>query len=302
MRKAFLLFLGLAVAFASSLISCTDNKDKDDFLYNISVNSTDGGSARITNYIGKSANVIIGSTIELVAVANEGYKFIGWYIGDNNTPVSTNSFFSFIVNEDVSLLAKFRKKARIGNAIDIGLSVRWADFNVGATKPEEYGGYYAWGEIEEKDTYTWDNYKWCIGSSNTITKYCTESIYGTVDNKTVLEAEDDVARVKWGEDWRMPTADEQQELVDNCIWSKGRLNGVDGYWITSKQNGKSIFLPTAGCFIGKEVQYCGLFGYFWSGTLRNDNSSAYCIRFYNDYNNREVYGRSAGFTVRPVCK
>jgi hypothetical protein len=99
----------------------------------------------------------------------------------------------------------------------------------------------------------------------------------------------------------MPTADEQQELVDNCIWSRGRLNGVDGYWVTSKHNGKSIFLPTAGCFIGKEVQYCGLFGYFWSGTLCNDNSGAYCIRFYNDYNNWEGYGRSAGFTVRPVC-
>ena len=85
-----------------------------------------------------------------------------------------------------------------------------------------------------------------------MTKYSTDKKYGTVDNKTVLEAEDDVARVKWGKDWRMPTADEQQELVDNCIWSRGRLNGVDGYWVTSKQNGKSIFLPKTGCRQGKE--------------------------------------------------
>lgn len=299
MRKAFLLFLGLAVAFASSLISCTDNKDKDDFLYNISVNSTDGGSARITNYIGKSANVIIGSTIELVAVANEGYKFIGWYIGDNNTPVSTNSFFSFIVNEDVSLLAKFRKKARIGNAIDIGLSVRWADFNVGATKPEEYGGYYAWGEIEEKDTYTWDNYKWCIGSSNTITKYCTSSRYGYVDNKTVLDLEDDVANMEWGGNWRIPTEDELDELIIKCNWVKTTLNGVNGYKVIGP-NGNSIFFPAAGYDGGTSK---GEIGYIWTSTLWNSHagiSKSFSIN-YEIIRLTEFYERSSGFSVRPVC-
>ena len=185
--------------------------------------------------------------------------------------------------------------------LDLPSGTLWATCNVGALSPEEYGGYYAWGETEEKSDYSWESYKWCNGSSSTMTGYCTESIYGTVDNKTVLEAEDDVAHTRWGGNWRMPTGNEQQELIDNCTWSPGKLNGTDGYWVTSKSNGKSIFLPAAGCRQGKETNYCGIFGYYWSGTTRNDNSSAYSIRFYNNYVNKEGYGRFTGFTVRPVC-
>lgn len=273
--------------------------------YSIKISNTHGGRVFFENAAETSLTLPYGREVTAVARAYEGYTFIGWYKENSSTHASPQPTYCFKVSEDVELVAKF-EKSRFANGheyVDLGLpsGTLWATCNVGALNPEEYGGYYAWGETEEKSVYSRETYKWCNGSKNTITKYCTESIHGTVDNKTTLEAEDDVARVKWGEDWRMPTADEQQELVDNCIWSRGRLNGVDGYWITSKQNGKSIFLPTAGCFIGKEVQYCGLFGYFWSGTLCNDNSNAYCIRFYNDYNNREGYGRSAGFTVRPVC-
>ena len=274
--------------------------------YSISISSTSGGSVCFEDETETSLTLPCGKEVTAVAEADDGYTFIGWYKKNSTTLVSPQPRYSFKTGENIDLIAKFNKKKFVNGHeyidLDLPSGTLWATCNVGALNPEECGGYYAWGETEEKSVYSWETYKWCNGSNNTLTKYCTESIYGTVDNKTVLEAEDDVARVKWGEDWRMPTADEQQELVDNCIWSRGRLNGVDGYWITSKQNGKSIFLPTAGCFIGKEVQYCGLFGYFWSGTLRNDNSSAYCIRFYNDYNNREGYGRSAGFTVRPVCK
>ena len=90
-------------------------------------------------------------------------------------------------------------------AVDLGLSVKWASCNVGATTPEDCGDYYAWGEIEEKENYDWSTYKWCNGSYDTQTKYCTNSSYGTVDNKTTLDLEDDVAHVKWGGSWRMPT-------------------------------------------------------------------------------------------------
>ena len=80
--------------------------------------------------------------------------------------------------------------------VDLGLpsGTKWATCNVGATKPEEYGNYYAWGETETKTTYNWSTYKWCNGSAETQTKYCTNSDYGTVDNKTVLDLEDDAAR------------------------------------------------------------------------------------------------------------
>ena len=122
--------------------------------------------------------------------------------------------------------------------VDLGLSVKWATFNVGATKLEEYGDYCAWGETEPyyevgyaqespqahwKDGYSagygWSNYKWCNGSYSTLTKYNTSTSYGTIDNKTVLDPEDDVAHVKWGGSWRMPTFGELSELHNSCTWT-----------------------------------------------------------------------------------
>ena len=139
-----------------------------------------------------------------------------------------------------------------GEAIDLGLpsGIKWASYNVGATVPEEYGGYYAWGETEEKSNYEWSTYKYCNGSYTSLTKYCTSSSYGTVDNKTILEPEDDVAHVKWGGSWRMSTLDEIKELDNNGTWTWSTLNGVNGYRVTGP-NGNSIIPPTekrwAGC-------------------------------------------------------
>ena len=99
--------------------------------------------------------------------------------------------------------------------VDLGLSVKWATFNVGATKPEEYGDYYAWGETETKNDYSWSTYKWSDETGNILSKYNTSIYYGTVDNKHVLDAEDDVAHVKWGGKWRMPTQSEQEEHHSN---------------------------------------------------------------------------------------
>ena len=100
--------------------------------------------------------------------------------------------------------------------VDLGLPsrIKWATCNVGATTPEEYGDYFAWGETEPKDNYDWSTYKWCNESNATMTKYCTDSSYGTVDNKTVLELEDDAAYVNWGGNWRMPTKAELDELTN----------------------------------------------------------------------------------------
>ena len=91
--------------------------------------------------------------------------------------------------------------------VDLGLTsgTLWATCNVGATAPEDYGDYFAWGETEPKEDYSWSTYKWCNGSYKTQTKYCTNSKYGTVDDKTELEPEDDAAFVNWGSTWRMPT-------------------------------------------------------------------------------------------------
>ena len=191
--------------------------------------------------------------------------------------------------------------------VDLGLpsGIKWATCNVGANSPEEYGGYYAWGETEEKEDYGWETYKWCNGNENTMTKYCTDSRYGTVDNKTVLDPEDDVAHVKWGGDWRMPTAEEQEELIKNCTWEWTALNGVNGYRVTGP-NGNSIFLPVAGGRDGTDVRLRGLEGCYWSSSLCRYNGN--CVRalyfeagYYDDFF-RYTLLRSYGLSVRPVSK
>ena len=186
--------------------------------------------------------------------------------------------------------------------VDLGLSVKWATCNVGATSPEEYGGYYAWGESEEKSRYNWSTYKWCKGSYDTQTKYCTSSSFCTVDNKTVLDPEDDVAHVKWGGSWRMPTEAEQDELRNNCAWKWTTLNGVKGYEVTGP-HGNSIFLPVAGYRKGTDLLNSGSYGYYWSSSLYGGVSSGACLLyFYCSYYNWDAIHRYIGYSVRPVSK
>ena len=189
-------------------------------------------------------------------------------------------------------------------AVDLGLpsGIKWATCNVGATKPEEYGGYYAWGETEEKENYDWSTYKWCNGSGNTMTKYCIDSSYGTVDNKTTLDLEDDVANVKWGGSWRMPTQAELDELRNNCTWTWTALNGVNGYTVTGP-NGNSIFLPAAGNRNGTNLFNSGSYGPYWSSSLiEGDSTSAYGLVFGSSYYDWDYGYRFFGRNVRPVCE
>ena len=186
--------------------------------------------------------------------------------------------------------------------VDLGLSVKWATCNVGADSPEDYGNYYAWGETEPKESYDWETYKWCNGSYDTQTKYCTESNYGTVDNKTVLELEDDAAHVNWGGDWRMPTLEELKELRNNCTWKWTTQNGVDGYKVTSNINGNSIFLPAAGYRDDSSLRNVGSYGYYWSSSLNSSYSyGAYCLIFSSDYVGWSSNDRCNGQSVRAVC-
>lgn len=190
--------------------------------------------------------------------------------------------------------------------VDLGLSVKWATCNVGATKPEEYGDYFAWGETQPKSTYDWSTYKWCRGSYDTQTKYCTNSSYGTVDNKTTLELSDDAARANWGGSWRMPTDAELTELREQCTWTWMTQNGVYGYKVTSKKSGytnKSIFLPAAGYRYDSSLSNAGSYGDYWSSSLYADYPyDAWSVYFYSGYVNRDYLSRHYGFSVRPVCQ
>ena len=189
--------------------------------------------------------------------------------------------------------------------VDLGLSVKWATCNVGATTPEGYGDYFAWGETQPKDYYYWDSYKYCNGSSTIMTKYCTDSDYGTVDNKTTLELTDDAARVNWGGKWRMPTKAEQEELCNTsiCTWTWTTQNGINGYKVTSKINGNSIFLPAAGYRNLGNFYYAGSNGFYWSSSLNSDFSNiAFYVCFNSDYVDWKFVSRFYGRSVRAVCK
>ena len=192
--------------------------------------------------------------------------------------------------------------------VDLGLpsGTLWATCNVGANKPEDYGDYFAWGETQPKDYYNWSTYKYCNGSATTLTKYCTNSDFGTIDNKTVLEAADDAARANWGGSWRMPTDAELTELCEQCTWTWTTQNGVYGYKVTSKKSdytNKSIFLPAAGYRNVSSLYYAGSDGYYWSSSLLTDYpSNARFVGFYSDYVRRSPNGRYYGYSVRPVCR
>ena len=176
--------------------------------------------------------------------------------------------------------------------IDLGLpsGTKWACCNINASFPYEYGGYYAWGETEEKDVYTLDTYSFY---DNNMNKYVRMSnISGT---------QYDVAHMKWGHYWQMPSGSHISELKNNCSSVYGSLNDVNGLYITGP-NGGSIFLPAAGCY-WESLQNVGVEGYYWASGLFGDNKNqyAYYLTFrvagfglYHDY-------RQCGFPVRPIC-
>ena len=186
--------------------------------------------------------------------------------------------------------------------VDLGLpsGTLWATCNIGATNPEDYGDYFAWGETAPKGDFTWETYKWCNGSDRTMTKYCTKSSYGTIDNKTELEPEDDAACAYWGPSWRMPSQEQINELMSHCSHESTTLNGVNGMLVTGP-NGNSIFLPAAGGIEGSTRLDAGLYGHYWSRTLDPDSNRFANTLFTIPEAPGVYYGlRDHGFCVRPV--
>ena len=177
--------------------------------------------------------------------------------------------------------------------IDLGLpsGTKWACCNVGAEKPEDYGGYYAWGETEEKDVYHWTTYIHCDGSKNTCHDLGSD-IAGT---------QYDVAHVKWGGSWVMPTDEQRKELADNCRQEWTTLNDVNGRKFTSKINGNCIFLPAAGYRYNSGLNNNGGNGYYWTATQYSRYAyQAYSLTFSTSSSGYNALGRDEGNSVRPV--
>ena len=248
-----------------------------------------GAKLKKENKNGKKINILIVSSLLIICVI----ILIGYRISYFSEPESIEMGNGYdVIIEDT-------------RAIDLGLSVKWASCNVGATRPEQYGDYFAWGEVEPKTTYDWSTYKHCNGSPTTLTKYCNNRNYGNkgfTDNKTVLALEDDVAHVNWGGAWRMPTKAEQDELRTKCKWVWTTLNGVNGYKVIGP-NGNSIFLPAAGYMNGGTLYSAGSYGYYWSSSLGTDSPSyAYRVYFNSGFVDWFSNDRYYGPSVRPVCK
>ena len=189
--------------------------------------------------------------------------------------------------------------------VDLGLpsGLLWATCNVGANSPEEYGDYFAWGETQPKDYYDWSTYQHCMGSYNTLTKYCDNSIYGYngyTDDLTTLLPEDDAATANWGSGWRMPTQEECEELCENTTSTWTTQNGVSGRLYTAP-NGNSLFLPAAGDRWVGELGGVGSHGYYWSNSFPvSGPTQPWCLHFGSGSNVVFCGGRGFGRSVRPV--
>ncbi len=155
------------------------------------------------------------------------------------------------------------------------------------------------GETTTKSSYDWSNYKYCNGSYDSLTKYNTNSSYGTVDNKTQLDLTDDAAYMNWGGTWRMPTDAELTELQEQCTWTWITLNDVGGYKVVSNSNGNSIFLPAAG----QHDFGVGSTGYYWSSSRSTqfERYDAWSMCFSLSDVRWYVTERYEGHSVRPVC-
>ncbi|MBQ9362529.1 MAG: hypothetical protein IJT97_03805 [Bacteroidaceae bacterium] len=258
----------------------------------------------------------------LTITSGYGLSFYGWsntrrdspdrYMGFNIRPVCQPPFINGDLNhngdldvEDITLLISDYLTGAAEcievphEAVDLGLSVKWATMNVGATSPEDYGEYFAWGETQPKDTYDWDTYQW--GTEIQLSKYNRNSSTGIVDDKTTLDPEDDVASVRWGDTWRMPTFEEVNELQKNCTWTWITRNGVEGY-IVKGPNGRSIFLPSSHSYYDDYFDRTVSYAEYWTSSLGGfDSSKAYYLTLWSNTIDWRTVGRCYGLCVRPVC-
>ena len=258
------------------------------------------------------------------AFTYDGYTFSGWNTVQGGSGASYSDQQTIIVTSSMTLYAQWTSRgtnptpgpqATTGtlnghNWVDLGLpsGTKWATCNVGANTPEEYGNYFAWGEVEmtQKESYDWSTYKY--GDELSLTKYCYDSSCGNngfTDALTTLEASDDAATANWGEPWRMPTYDEMAELRNNCTLTWTEQNGVNGCLFTGI-NGNSIFLPAGGGY-WNSTNHIGSSGSYWSSSLWTEEPQhSWYLYFYQENSCLEYCdmdfsaSRFWGFSVRPV--
>ena len=278
-----------------------------------SLSLTTGSQGTVDVTSGSGNYDALSNATNVATVAVEGAKLIISAVGQGSATITVKDNQTLeTANIEVTVSATPTPEPGNHEWVDLGLpsGTLWATCNIGASSPEGYGDYFAWGETEGynsgKTDFSLSTYKWCEGSDNTMTKYCYNSDYGYngfTDNKTELDLEDDAAYVNWGTAWRMPSTIQFLELVggDYTTTEWTRQNGVYGRKITSKSNGNSIFLPAAGYRYNNSTNGGGSVGQYWSRTLSSPSpSNATQLHIDSSYNTTEKEGRYIGLCVRPV--
>ncbi len=315
---------------AITSISVTgNNNEKLCGAAEITVSNTDLPSIKLTDAAASTVTLDCGDGVQLeeeTATAfiialppvtmTKGFTVTVTDSQDNQTEIKTNKAQTITRSNLLRMPAVTIEGAAADEHqyVDLGLTsgLKWATCNIGADAPEEYGDYFAWAETEPyysslaplawkdgKTGYSWGTYTWCEGSYNTQTKYCVSNSFGIVDNKTVLEAEDDAAYANWGSSWRMPTDDEWTELMTECDWTWTTLNGVNGRLVTGP-NHNSIFLPAAGSWFETDLEDTGAVGLYWSSSLGTTSDYGWCTSLDSYSLFHTSYCRFFGQSIRPV--
>lgn len=270
------------------------------YTINVFANPTAGGT------VTGAGTYQVGQSCTVTAIANteSGYTFTNWT--EDNEIASSNANYAFTVTGSRNLVANFERLFNGQSYVDLGLpsGILWATCNVGATTPEGYGDYFAWGETANKSTYDWNNYAHCHGGKDQLTKYCSFTDYGYngyTDTLTVLQSIDDAASANLGNGWRMPTNVEWFELENNTtsIWTK--QSGVNGRLFTAS-NGSTLFLPAIGRIVSDGSIGIGSSGLYWSSTLFAGDYpiEAWSYYFNSDDAHTDLYSRCIGCAVRAV--
>ena len=264
--------------------SASNDQPNSEFIFTITYdpNGGDGVMKKDTFYYGKA------NSIKRCEFEKKDCFFTTWNTRSDGTGISYKADWTLTIDKNVILYAQWNEI----DWQDLGLSVKWAPVNLGALRPEEYGDYFAWGEVKAKSRFHESTYK-------------VLNDYNRNNGLTTLTSEDDAAMVNWNRSGRMPTKSEWDELLANCTCTWITQNGVNGCKVTSKINGNSIFLPATGSYVadGSNNIYIGSSGYYWSSSLDRTyiNSNAWGVKFSSSQIDFVSWGRAAGFSIRPVC-